>query len=305
MDRRAAALCDQQFTELDRVGELAEHAHVELARRGLDLAGGDLGMLAPDRGEHVLNRDLLGAHLVRVEPDAQVPRDQASEENIADARHGLELALEHILRVHHQVLDRHVSGQGEPQDGLVLGIDLGDDGRFDIAGQAQLGLRDLGLDLLKGDVHAAVKFKLNGNRRLAELGGGGYLLDALNARDRVLDHVDDLGLHDLGRGAFPGHGDVDYGEVHVRHLGDAHAAVAHPAENHEEEHQHPGENRILDREIGNPHDCLQRRPMQPFPRILPITARLRGRPRRLRAARGTNRRRCAPRSAAGASAAEH
>ena len=88
------------------------------------------------------------------------------------------------------------------------------------ARQAPLRLRDLGLDVLQRGVDVALEVELDRDVRRALARGGRDLLDALDRGDRVLEHVDDVRLHDLGGGALPGDGDVDDREVDVGVLAD-------------------------------------------------------------------------------------
>ena len=90
--------------------------------------------------------------------------------------------------------------------------------------------------------------------------GGSDLLDPFHPRHHVLDRVDDVRLHDLGRRALVGHGDAHDREVHVGVLADAQARedvpeareADHP-EADEREHQHPGEHVVADGDVGQGH----------------------------------------------------
>jgi hypothetical protein len=109
----------------------------------------------------------------------------------------------------------------EPHDRVVLGVRLADDRRVDPDRQPALQLRELALHVLQRDVDVALELELDGDVALALARRRRDLLDALDRGDRLLNEVDDVGLHDLRRGALPGDRDVDDREVDVRVLADA------------------------------------------------------------------------------------
>src|SRR5262249_7363185 len=80
--------------------------------------------------------------------------------------------------------------------------------------------------------------------------------DAFDRGHRVLDEVDHVRLHDLGRGALVRHGHVDDREVDVGVLAHPqpahHAAEAREADQAEADqagHQHPGEHMVADGDV--------------------------------------------------------
>ncbi len=251
---------DQEARELfGRVG-LAVHANVVLLVARVHVAGGHVRVLGVDRAEHVLDGDLALGHLLRVEPHPQVRVDVAAERDVAHARHHRHLVAQVLVDVAADV--RKGGGragrraQGEPDDGLVLGIDLLDDRRVDVLGQVLLRLRDVARDVLHRGVDAAAQVELDRDRRRAQARDGGDVGDAFDAGDRVLDDVGDLGLHDVRRRVLPVHRHGDDREVDVGQLADAHAVEADPPEHEQAQHQHPGEDGVADREVGKAHFAL-------------------------------------------------
>ena len=263
---RAAAhpVGDDQVGELFRSVGLAVDPDVVFLGTVVDVACRDVGMLGGDAVEDVLDGDLALGHLVGVEPDPEVGVDVAAQVDVAHAGHHGQVVLEVLADVAGELgqgdLGARFGLEHQPDDGLVLGVDLLDDGRVDLRGQVALGLGDAALHVLHRGVDAAVEVELHGDPGLAHAGGGVDVLHALHAHDRVLDDVGDLGLHDLGGGVLPGHGDGDHGEVHVRQLADAHAVEADPAEDHESDHEHPREDRVLDGDVGEGQGAPRWRP---------------------------------------------
>ena len=90
-----------------------------------------------------------------------LPCLDAHHRDLADAGDGLELFLQTVLDVVADDPGREGAAQGDHQDGLVLGIGLGDDRRVDVPGQAAGGLGDLGLDVLKGEVDVPGEVELD------------------------------------------------------------------------------------------------------------------------------------------------
>ena len=127
-------------------------------------------------------------------------------------------------------------------------------------GRRRCSLGELALHVLQRDVDVALELELDGDVAAALARGGRDLLDALDRGDRVLDEVDDVRLHDLGRGALVGDRDVHDREVDVGVLADAEAledgaeaGEAQDAEADEGEHQDPGEDVVADRDVRQRH----------------------------------------------------
>ena len=76
--RGAVAVGDHEVAEALDVDRLALGAHVHLALRALDAAGGHLEVLARDRAVHVRDGQALGLEPHRVVPDAHVAVAEAA-----------------------------------------------------------------------------------------------------------------------------------------------------------------------------------------------------------------------------------
>ena len=257
---RAFLVGDDELREGLDVDGLALGAHVHLALGRLDAAGRHLEVLAGDGAVDVVHGQALRLHAHRVVPDPHRPVAVARELHVAHALDGLELGLDHVPNVVGDESGRTAAREGQADDRLVFGIGLRDHRRVDAPGQTGRGLGDLRLHILESGVDVAVEVELDVDAGRALPGGGRDLLHSFDRGDDVLDGVDHVRLQDLGGRAFVGHRDVDEGEIDVGILADAEALEdasrareAEGAEADEREHQHPGEDVVADRDVGQGH----------------------------------------------------
>ncbi len=73
------------------------------------------------------------------------------------------------------------------------------------------------------------------------------------AGDGALDHLGDVRVDDLGRGAGVGRGHADDRRIHVRQLADRQAEQRGDAEYHDQHAEDGGEDRPFDAEVGDVH----------------------------------------------------
>jgi len=258
--RGAAPVGDDEVSEALDVDRLPFRADVHLARVALDPARGHLEVLALDRAVHVRHGQALRLQPDRVVPHPHVAVAEALELDLAHPGDRLELGADHVADVVGHEGRRAAADDGDPHDRLVLGVRLGDDRRVDAHGQATLQLGELALHVLEGHVDVALELELDGDVAAALARGGRDLLDPFDGGHRILHQVDDVRLHDLGRRALPGDGDVHDREVHVGVLADPQPlengpepGEAEDPEPDEGEHQDPGEDVVPDRDVGECH----------------------------------------------------
>ena len=198
----------------------------------LDSAGAgqraDRLLLAADLAAAAAEIDVGGAHLVvdlgrgdaegeqpvGIELDADLAVDAAVALDAADALEALQLALDHVVDVPRQLLERHARRGGrEGEDRLALDVDALDDRLVDVARQVEADLVDRVLDVVEGAVLVDLEAELHDRRRHAVGDGRHDVLDAGNVGDRVLDLLGHLRL-ELGR-RRAGLDDRDRDERHV------------------------------------------------------------------------------------------
>ena len=80
------------------------------------------------------------------------------------------------------------------------------------------------------------------------------LVDAADARQSILDAVDDLALDDVGRRAGVADADEDDRRLDVGELVGLQLVERGEPERDEREHRHDGDDRPLDGEVGNEHE---------------------------------------------------
>ena len=157
-----------ELAERVEIERLAEQAHVELAPAGVELAAGDLDVLAADGVDDVAGDDALLGERLGVEPDAHVAIEVAVERDLPDAGHRLELLLHLVARDVGEQLPRERAGDADGEDGRVVGVRLGHRGGGHVLRERALRLRDLGLHVLQREIDVA-----------RDVEGGGDARDAL------------------------------------------------------------------------------------------------------------------------------
>ena len=90
----------------------------------LDAAAGDLGVLRLQRARDVGDREVVGAQPIGVEPDVDLARAAADDDDLADAADALELAAQRLVGVLGDVADRLVGRHRERQDRRGVRIEL-------------------------------------------------------------------------------------------------------------------------------------------------------------------------------------
>ena len=163
VDGTARDLADDDLAQGLKIDGLAEDADIDLPAGSLEPAGRQLDVFALQGGDDVAHRQALLVESSGVEPDADVALERAHERDFPDPGNGLELLLETVADVVAQNALRVRAAQSGHQDGLVLGVLFGDDGRIHVPRQAASRLRDLGLDVLEGQVDVSRQLDLDGD----------------------------------------------------------------------------------------------------------------------------------------------
>ena len=191
----------------------------ELAIDALDAAGRDLEILAPDRVLDVLDGQAVGRQPVAVEPDAHGIAALAQDLDLGHAAHVLQPVARVAVDEVGDVQRGHaVAGEGEIEDRVGVGLDLADDRLVDLVGQAAAHARDPVAHVGGGVLRVGVEGEAGGDPAGFLPAGRGQHVDARDAGDRGLQHLGDLGLHDLGAGAGIAGDHRDHRLVDVRDI---------------------------------------------------------------------------------------
>jgi hypothetical protein len=249
----------------DDVGELfgglqarlCGHGRVEHLRVGLwlaaELARGDFGVLRLDRARHVAGDQLDRGELVGVEPDPhRVLR--AEHVAVADAGNATERVLQVRDEIVRDVLVGHLVGLViDADDEQVVRVGLADDEALllDLLRQAADRLLDLVLDLDLRDVGIGALGEGHGDRhRPARARRGAEIEQAVDPGQRLLDDLRDAVLDRLRVGTREGRAHRDLRRGDVRVLRDRQTEDRAHAAEHDDDRDHPGEDRAIDEDSG-------------------------------------------------------
>ena len=144
-------------------------------------------------------------------------------------------------------------GQRQRHDRPVRRIELREDRLLHLGRQIVADRRNLVADLLRGDLRVLREVELHDDVREAVERARAHPVDAADARDRLLDRIDDLALDDVGRRARVGHRDDHDRRVDLRVLVGVELRERHDAEDDDHQHRDDGENRLGDGGIGDIH----------------------------------------------------
>ena len=227
-------------------------AHRDRLRPLVDAAAGNVGVLRLQRPRHVVDGQVVGAQLVGVHPDVDLPLAAADHQHLADAVGALEPAAQHLVGVLGDVADRLVGAHRHREDRLRVRVLLLDGRLRDGARQQRQDAVDAVAHLLRGHVGVLLEPERDDDLRDALGGVRAELVDAADGVDGFLDLVGDLALHLLGRGAGQARGHGDRREVHRRQAIDPELAEGERADDDQREDEDRREDRTADAELSEP-----------------------------------------------------
>jgi len=147
-----------------------------------------------------------------------------------------------------------VGAQGEKNHREGFGFDLGDDRLVNALGQALAHPGDLVAHVGSGGIGIAGQGKTHADLAALLAAGGGDHVHTLDARERVFQHLADLGFHDLAGSASKGGGHRHHGFVDLGVLTHRQTVEGDRANQHDQQGQHGGKDRAADGGFSQLHD---------------------------------------------------
>ena len=114
-DRRAVVGAERNLFNVLQAANQADAAHDVLRVARLNHLGADVVVAALHRGDHILERDVVGAHLDGIEIDLVLLDEAADAGNLGDSGHGVELIFDEPIlnRVQRAAVIRTLDGVPE------------------------------------------------------------------------------------------------------------------------------------------------------------------------------------------------
>ena len=254
--RHAPHVCHHDVAELVEGIDPPDRADPQLVGPAGDPSPRDLDVLALDGLLHVVDGEVVGEELVGVEEDADLALARSGEGDLAHPVHGLEHALDLLVRDLRGLAQAALACHHHPDHGIGVGVGLLDHRGQDVGGQLAQGARDLLTHVLGRVLDVAFEHELRGDAGVALGGARGQLVEPGERAQGFLDGQHDLGGHFLGGGAGKPQGDVDGGGIGAGEKVDPEVAEGEDAEDHQEAHQHHREDGTPDAKGGEAHDCF-------------------------------------------------
>ena len=229
--------------------------HIEFALAAFDAARRNLDVLAPDRIFDILGRQTERSEPVAIEIDAHRVLAFAADLHIGHAGQGLQTRLDDAVGVIRNRERRYrLAREREPDDGIGVGLDLGDHRLVDVVGQTRAHARHPVAHIGRRTIDIARELEAHRDlaRFIARSRGQG--LDAFDARERILERLGDLAFDDLGRSAAVIGADIDHRLVDLRIFAHRQTRVRHRANQRDDERQHGRKHRTADAQIRQTHE---------------------------------------------------
>jgi hypothetical protein len=230
--------------------EPAQRAQRQLGVPLLDVAARHLDVLGHDRVAHAVHGEAVRVQLLDVEDHLDLARLAARDGDLADAVHGFDRAPDLLVGDLGQRAQGQRSRQREADDGIRVRVHLGNDRRLDFRRQILDRLRHLLAHVLRRVVDVPLEDELERDPAVPLADHRRHLVDAGNAAQRLFGRLDDGAVQFLGAGAGQVEVDHDGRRVRLRQQIDAEIAEREHTRDHEQHHQHGGEDRASYAEVG-------------------------------------------------------
>ena len=258
LDRRSVSVGDHDVAiiggMLDRAGSGNRHALFRSGQRPDRGARVCLG----NHGAHVVERNVAGRRLHRIDLNAHREFLRAIDLNLGDARQLRQLRRHHRLRVVVDRRQRHGLGaQADIEHREVARIDLAERRRCcHFHRQQPRRRRQRGLYVECRAVDVAPEIELDGDLRYAERGRRTHRRDAGNRGQLPLDRRGNRRRHGLRAGARQSCRDLDGRKIHRRQRRHRQQPVGENTEHDQRRRQQRRQHRPADADFRDVHDQL-------------------------------------------------
>ncbi len=252
-NRRASLVGDDDLPELCDPLEAAGRSQHDLGVTLVDAPARDLDVVGDDRFAHLTGAEPVRRQLLDVQLDVHFASASAIDGHLAHTVDGLERATDSLVGDLGERPQPVRACQGDGEDRLGVRIHLGDDRGLHLRRQAAHRAGHLFTNVLGRLVDVPFEDESDGDARIAHTEPRFNLVDAGNARQRLLERFGHRRAHFVGARAGQAHVDGHGGRVSLRQQIDVQIPEGEEARDHQGHDQHGGECRASDAELGESH----------------------------------------------------
>ena len=256
-DRCAVAERDHQVVVLGRLGHLVVGVDGEAAQLAIDAALGGVDRRLQQGEPRVFHGEPHGGQPRRVDLHPHGALTLPADKHLADPGDGGDLLGKNVVgvivnrdQVHFVGLHRQNQDRAVGRVDLIKGRRIGQ-----VARQLAGGGGELGLNVERRAVDAAVEVELHGHAGAAEHGIGGHLRDAGDLREHPFERLGHRGCHGFRAGARERHLHRNRREFHVGQRCHRQQRVGDDTNQHNRGNQQRSSNRAADERGADAHAC--------------------------------------------------
>ena len=236
------------FVELRGIDQAAQRAYGQFLFAGIDASRRHFHVLLAQRVGHVGDGHVVGAHLFRVHPYADLALLSAHDGDLPHARDVFEARLDLLVGDLGHLAQRPRRGHHHLQYRLRVRIELLHHRRLGGFRQVRNYLIHFVAHFLRGHVAAFIEREGNDHRRTAFNRSRGDGIDAAGGVDGVLHALGDFAFDLLGGSARIRNADDNGGQIDLGKEIEPQGEEGESAHHHQSGDEHGGENRPADTE---------------------------------------------------------
>ena len=247
-------VADDQLVELLRRAQIGFRQHGEFALAAFDAARGHFDVLPAQRVLDILRRQRISRQALAIEPDAHRVTPLPADNHRGHARQGLQTVGDKTIGIVRNLQSGMLfREQAQPDDGLRIRLDLGDDRLLDLQRQPVARARYAVAHVIRRKIGIAVIGELDGD--LADFLAADRLqrLHAFDARDAVFQRLRDLRFDDLRTGAGVDGTHRDHRRIDLRVFTYGQAVKRNDADQDDQQAHHRSQHGALDGKLRQEH----------------------------------------------------